>query len=119
MHELAVTESILDISLNHAQKANASKVTDIYIVMGKLSSVVDDSVQFYWDMISHDSICEGAILHFDRIPARILCLNCGNEYLLEQELTPCPQCSSPQIKVLSGEEFRVDSIGIEVAQESN
>ncbi len=118
MHELAVTESILDISLKHANQANASQVTDIYIVIGRLSSIVDDSVQFYWDMVSQGTICEGAQLHFDRVPARLLCLNCGTEYTLARELEPCPQCSSAQVKVLSGEEFRVDSIGIEVAQET-
>ena len=67
MHELAVTESILDIASRHGQEAGASKVTDIYIVIGQISSVIDDSVQFYWDMISEDSICEGSTLHFQRV----------------------------------------------------
>ena len=51
MHELAVTQSILDISLRYAQKANAKRIGVIHLVIGKFSSIVDDSVQFYWDMI--------------------------------------------------------------------
>ncbi|HVN54871.1 MAG TPA: hydrogenase maturation nickel metallochaperone HypA [Anaerolineaceae bacterium] len=117
MHELAVTESILDLSIKHARKSNASRVTDIYITIGRLSSIVDDSVQFYWDLISEGTICAGAQLHFDRIPARLLCLDCGNEFVLSDQLEPCPRCSSSQVKLLTGEEFRLDSIGIEVTEE--
>jgi hydrogenase nickel incorporation protein HypA/HybF len=118
MHELAVTESIRDIALRHALAAGATKVTDIYIVIGRLASVVDDSVQFYWDLICLDTICAGAELHFQRIPARMACLDCKQEYTFEGELTPCPQCGSIQARILSGEEFHVDSIAIEGPQEN-
>jgi hydrogenase nickel incorporation protein HypA/HybF len=117
MHELAVTESILNISLEHAKKVQASRVTDINLTIGRLSSIVDDSVQFYWDLISEKTICEGAKLHFTRLAARLSCQDCGKEYTLESELTPCPQCGSNRIKVLSGDEFWVDSIQVEKEQE--
>ncbi|HEX7555211.1 MAG TPA: hydrogenase maturation nickel metallochaperone HypA [Leptolinea sp.] len=113
MHELAVTESILSISEKHARESGGSKVTDINLVIGKLSSIVDDSVQFYWDIVAKDSICEGAILHFERRPALLQCNICSTEYGIETSLEPCPKCGSPDIKVKSGEEFYVDSIEIE------
>jgi|GEM_PF-5568018 len=53
MHELSVTESVLEIACRHAGKAQAKRVTDIYLVIGRLSSIVDDSVQFYWNLISN------------------------------------------------------------------
>jgi hydrogenase nickel incorporation protein HypA/HybF len=113
MHELSVTENILNIATSHAQKAEAKKVTDIYIVMGRLSSIVDDSVQFYWDMISENTICFGANLHFERRPAEILCLNCNNKFSINSDLVPCPNCDSMSLMVVSGEEFWLDSIEIE------
>ncbi|HAX69543.1 MAG TPA: hydrogenase maturation nickel metallochaperone HypA, partial [Anaerolineae bacterium] len=48
MHELPVTQSLLKIALDHAEKANAKQITALNIVMGELSSMVDDSIQFYW-----------------------------------------------------------------------
>ena len=113
MHELAVTESILNIATDYAKKAGATRVTDLYLVIGRLSSLVDDSVPFYWDILSQDTICEKSQLHFERIPANILCLDCGNEFLLENELTPCPGCGGVKIKVISGDQFSLDSIEIE------
>jgi len=113
MHELSVTESILDIALKHAQQAEASRVTVINLVIGQLSSIVDDSVQFYWDMISESTLCQGATLHFQRLPAQLVCLDCNNEYTLDGELTACPACRSVHVKVLSGDQFYVDSLEIE------
>jgi hydrogenase nickel incorporation protein HypA/HybF len=113
MHELAVTENILNITLQHAAQANAVRVTSLHLVIGQLSSIVDDSVQFYWDMISAETICEGAQLHFERRPAMLKCLDCDQIYALSGELTDCPNCHSARIKVVAGEEFYLDSIEVE------
>lgn len=113
MHELAVTESILNIALKHAQQANAARVTDLYLVIGRLASIVDDSIQFYWDIISSETICQGAQLHFKRVPAEMLCLDCQQPYTLDSDLTPCPTCGSSQVKVTSGDQFWLDSIEIQ------
>ena len=52
MHELSVTEALLEIALRHAQAAQARQITGLHVVIGQLSSVIDDSVQFYWDFVS-------------------------------------------------------------------
>lgn len=113
MHELAVTESVLEIACKHAEKAQAKKVTDIYMVIGTLSSIVDDSVSFYWDVISKGTLCEGATLHFKRIPAELICLECNTSYTLDTDLTPCPNCHSARVRVTAGDEFNLDSIEIQ------
>lgn len=118
MHELPVTESILKMVLESAQKNQAKSVTDITLTIGSLSSIVDDSVQFYWDFVSKGTICENAKLHFNRVVATLKCLDCGTTYSLIEELTPCPSCGSINIIILSGEEFQVDQIEI-VKEETN
>jgi hydrogenase nickel incorporation protein HypA/HybF len=113
MHELAVTESILEIAIRHAQQASAARVADIYLVIGQLSSIVDDSVQFYWDAITEDTICSGAKLHFKRIAARMHCQDCSGEFEMASQLEPCPACGSYRLVVTAGEEFYMDSIEVE------
>jgi hydrogenase nickel incorporation protein HypA/HybF len=113
MHELSITESILDIALRHAKDAQASKITDIYLVIGQLSSVVDNSVQFYWDIISNDTLAEGSKLHFKRIPTEMQCQDCKNLYRPSENEFACPNCHSMNIKIISGNEFYLESIGVE------
>ena len=113
MHELTITEQIADIAIRHGEKNTAKKITDLYLVIGELSTVIDESVQFYWDLITEDTICAGATLHFQRIPAKFLCLECGKEYqLVNGELSPCPDCQSSKMEILEGKEFHLDSINI-------
>ena len=112
MHELSVTENILNIALKHATKAEAKKVTDVHLVIGQLSSIVDDSVQFYWEIISKETLCHGSTLHFERKKATILCKDCGTEFPLEEEMKPCPFCRSIQLQIVIGEEFYLESIEI-------
>ena len=114
MHELSITQSILEIALRHGMQAQASKITALHLVIGQLSSVVDDSVQFYWDMIAEGTLAEGAQLNFERIPAQLECRECGHIYTLEaNQLDGCPACESFKVKIIAGKEFRLESIEIE------
>jgi hydrogenase nickel incorporation protein HypA/HybF len=113
MHELSITEQIAAIAVKHGEKNAAQQITDLYLVIGELSSVIDESVQFYWDLITENTLCEGAKLHFKRIPALFRCLDCTTEYTLVQgELTSCPKCESSRMEIHQGKEFHLDSINI-------
>jgi len=113
MHELAVTQNILDISLRHAEEAGAKKITGINLVIGEFASIVDDSVQFYWDVLADDTIAKGAKLHFERIPGEMTCTNCQHSFHPADIDFTCPACQSVYVKITRGEEFRVDSIDVE------
>ncbi len=114
MHELSITESILDIVIKHGKRAQARAITDIYLVLGDLSSIVDDSVQFYWDMISEGTLAEGAALHFKRVATEMECQDCQAQYKPESGDLTCPECRGRSVKVISGEEFFIDSIEVEL-----
>jgi hydrogenase nickel incorporation protein HypA/HybF len=113
MHELPVTQSILEIALRHAQQHNARSVRTIYVVIGQLSSIIDDSIQFYWGMIAEGTLAEGAKLEFRRLPAELQCQACGERYVMPAGELACPNCQSMHVKVISGEEFYLEAIDIE------
>ena len=111
MHELAVTQSILDIALRHAD--DAGRITQLNLVVGDLASIVDESVQFYWDIVSQGTAAEGAKLHFTRIKTRFQCQACGDEFEPDDRLFECPHCGSNQVSLVAGREFRLESIEVE------
>lgn len=113
MHELPVTQSLLEIALRHAKEANAKRITDLHIIIGELATVVDDSIQFYWDLIAEGTIAKGATLHFERVPAELQCMACSGKFTPNGKEFSCPTCGSINVKVISGEEFSLAAIDVE------
>jgi hydrogenase nickel incorporation protein HypA/HybF len=113
MHELPVTQSLLEIALRHAQQSDAQRILSLNIVLGQFATIVDDSVQFYWDLIAQDTIAAGARLNFRRVPAELLCLECDQRYIPGPEELDCPACHSTNVKIISGKEFFLESIDVE------
>jgi hydrogenase nickel incorporation protein HypA/HybF len=113
MHEMAVTQSILDIVIKHARQAGASRVLQINLVIGEMSGIVDDSVQFYFDFLSKDTMAEDARLAFERRPAVYRCRECEVTFNPEGLNWTCPACGALAFEVVSGREFQIDSIEVD------
>ena len=113
MHELAVTQSVLEIVLRHARLAGGARVSAIHLVIGQISSIVDDSVAFYWQSVARGTPAEGARLCFRRVPARFRCEACGREFPLQEDARDCPGCTSSSVWLIAGDEFSVESIEVE------
>ncbi len=113
MHELSITEDILRISLEHAGRAGAKRITDIHLVVGELSGVVDDSIQFYMDFLSPNTLAAGARLDFRHIHTRLRCRQCGREFEPQGMDWNCPTCQSLGGEIVAGKEFYVESIEVE------
>jgi len=114
VHELGVTQSILEIAVRHAEEAGAARITRLSLVVGDLSSIVDDSVQFYWDLIAAGTLAEGAELVFKRVPATLRCVDCACEFPLDHERFACPTCGSERVEVSGGQEFFLESIDVDM-----
>ncbi len=114
MHELPVTQGILDLVLETAQQAGAQRVRRVDLVIGDMSSIVDDSVQFYFDILSRETLAEGAEMHFRRESAMATCQDCGNQWPVRAPLVPtCPRCGGGRLQVAGGKEFYVESIEVD------
>jgi hydrogenase nickel incorporation protein HypA/HybF len=111
MHELAVTEEVLDVVLRHA--GGASRITRIELVIGEMTGFVDESIRFCFDAISPGTIAEGAELAFHRVPVRLRCHRCGAEFEPDGMDWRCTSCASYGGEVITGREFYVDSIEVD------
>ena len=114
MHELSVTQSILEIALDYAARGQATQVVEIQLQIGEVSDFDDEWIQRYFDFVSKGTIAEGAKLRISRVPARIQCDRCSFIFPLDKATwnAQCPSCQSKETHLLSGREFRVESLEV-------
>ena len=122
MHEMSLAQAMLDLAAKHA---NGQRILALKVRVGALSGVVTDSLQFAFDLISRDTLAEGAKLDFQFVPVRMACKSCGQEVpTAEWEGLPGNEavyralergcaCGSKELKIVGGFDFQL--VEIEVA----
>ena len=115
MHELSVASAIVATAEKHAE---GSPVSVVRVRAGRLRQVVPESLEFYWDIVTRGTVCDGARLELEVVPAVLACGACGDEWSLETPSFRCPACGEMDVAVVSGEELLVESIEIEEKEEA-
>lgn len=113
MHEFSITESMLSLALEKAGEAKASRITRINLVVGELSGVVSECVQFYFDFLSKKTIASGAELAFEMKPTQVRCRKCDAVFTPSDHDWSCPECHEAGIEIVSGRECYMESIEVE------
>lgn len=113
MHELAITQSILDIAQRAAAEHRVQRIREIRIKIGDYSGVVPQCIQYYFDVISRDTVAQGAVLRMERLPIVMRCETCGWEGTVDKHHIQCASCGGTQLKLLQGREFYVDSLEVD------
>ncbi len=110
MHELQVTESILNVVIRHAQQNKVGKIIAIGLDIGELSDLENEWIQRYFDYISKDTVADGAKLKITRIPAEFRCTACAHTFNAgRQDIhgLKCPGCGSENCELVSGREYYI------------
>lgn len=113
MHELSITESILNTSLAEAQKQHAGKIRVIRLLLGPLSGIVPECIQMYLNLLSEGTIAEGAKIEAAVLPLKVRCRDCTRESEITRSHIACPFCRSLRLQILSGREFMIESLEVD------
>ena len=114
MHELSITEHLLDDCIREAQARHASRIRVIRLCIGQLRGIVPDCIQIYLDMLAKGTIAEGARIESETPPVRIHCTDCGKDGEITPHHLMCPHCGSIRLKLLSGKEFYIKSLEVDI-----
>ena len=110
MHELSLSSAIVNTVVKHA---DGRQVTAVHMRIGALRQVVPDTLEFYWGFVAQGTVCAGAVLEQELIPARLRCAPCEREWELDVPAFRCPTCGGADVGVVAGNEFEVESINVE------
>jgi hydrogenase nickel incorporation protein HypA/HybF len=109
MHELSLSSAIVNTAVKHAR---GRRVTSICLRVGRLRQVIPDTLEFYFEFVARDTLCEGARLEQEVIGARLRCRPCAHEWEIEVPAFRCPLCGGSEVEIASGDEFEIESIEV-------
>jgi hydrogenase nickel incorporation protein HypA/HybF len=113
MHELSVTQGIMQIVEAEAKKNNVNRVLSIKLMVGQLSGVMPQLIQDYFELVAEGTVVQGAKLIIERVPASIECSECGEISPIDRMKLRCPKCDGIEVKIVTGKEFYIDSMEVE------
>ena len=113
MHELGITQNIVDIAQQHALEQGAQKVLSVTVMVGDLSGVIADAMEFCFEVCCKDTLLEQAELIIQRIPGRGRCRDCGTDIELDTTTFSCPACGSFALETVSGQELSIKEMEVE------
>lgn len=117
MHELQVTEQILEVALKHIEGQHVSRIVIIHLRIGDLSELEEEWIQHYFDYLSKGTVAENAKLKIEKVPIVLECEDCGANFeVSKQELgeAMCPDCEDDESSwnLISGREYTVTNLEV-------
>ena len=109
MRELDTLHAILAKTLVQAREVN-QRVRSLQLSVGEIIELDQASMQQYWNDLSKGTLAERALLKIRFVKAEVQCMACFEKYQPADGKIHCPYCGSYGAKILSGEEFYLESI---------
>ncbi len=119
MHELSMTTQIIENVLEEAKRNRAKKVTEVRLVIGKMTFLGIEQVQFSYKILTEDNILKGSKLIIEEKDGIIECQNCNYRGIIPLNDDPiyhipvptlkCPNCGK-EAKIIEGKECVIKSI---------
>jgi hydrogenase nickel incorporation protein HypA/HybF len=117
MHELSIISSVVQSVTESLEKYPGSRVVEVRLKVGALTSVVEDSLQFCYGIATEETPLAGSRLVVQMLPVTVYCAACGMDgEIASLQSFRCPDCGEPSSDIRQGRELEIDSIEIEEAE---
>jgi hydrogenase nickel incorporation protein HypA/HybF len=113
MHEMSLTESVVDILCEEGRRQGFSRVRKVWLEIGALSGVEPEAMEFCFDIVTRGTLAEGANLEIVRTPGQGWCLDCEKPVALTERFGTCPDCGGGRVQMTAGDEMRVKELEVE------
>lgn len=111
MHELAITESVVDAV---CEVAAGRRVHRVLLEVGVLTAVIPDAMQFCFELATEGTVAEGAVLEIRQTPGKGSCRSCRTEFTLIDQIALC-RCGSADVEILAGRDLKILSMEVSEA----
>jgi hydrogenase nickel incorporation protein HypA/HybF len=119
MHELSMTTQIVENVLEEAKRHRAKKILEVRLIIGKMTYLGIEQIQFSYKILSEDNMLKGSKLIIEEKDGVIECQNCNYRGIVPTNDDPiyhipiptlkCPNCGK-EAKIVEGKECRIKGI---------
>lgn len=115
MHELALSQSIVDCVLRECE-VEKERIRGIGLRIGTLSGVNLSSLEFCMRTVLDQHGMNGAEARIEEAPAVVKCA-CGRRYRPADMFQPCPECGEFEREIVEGTDLTIEYIEVEDEQD--
>lgn len=108
MHEMAITQSVVDAVCEHAA---GRRVHSVRLEVGALCAIVPAAMEFCFGLATEGTVADGATLDVDVRPGAAQCRTCAAHFELSDSILLCP-CGSADVEVLEGRDLKILSMEV-------
>lgn len=112
MHEMALSESVLQRIEANARSDGFTRVIAVHLEIGELAGVDSEAMRFSFDAVTRGTLAEAARLEITSLPGEAWCMPCGHCVEIARRLDPCPHCGSHQLQVTGGTDMLLKSLEV-------
>ncbi|UCH31380.1 MAG: hydrogenase maturation nickel metallochaperone HypA [Candidatus Bathyarchaeota archaeon] len=119
VHEGSITTQIVETVLNEANQRKARRVVKVNLTIGSLTFLNPEQVQFWYKILTKETIMEGSILEIEGKDGTVRCPKCEYEgdfkYVDDSifhapiPVLQCPQCDG-KVEIISGKDCLIRSV---------
>jgi hydrogenase nickel incorporation protein HypA/HybF len=113
MHEMAMSESLVEIVEEECRKHGFAKVRIVRVELGVLGHVEADALRFCFDAVTRGTVAEGARLDIVPVAGAGFCLDCGETVPLSERFGACPSCGAYHVQMTAGDDLRVTELEVD------
>jgi hydrogenase nickel incorporation protein HypA/HybF len=106
MHELTICESLFKLIDQEHKTRHFTRVRRVRLEIGHFSCLDPEALRYAFEILSRETVLEGAILEIDQPPGRATCLDCAADVDLDTRLSECPACGGSRLRPTGGDQMR-------------
>lgn len=119
MHELSMTNSIIETVLDEANKRNAKSVLEVRLVVGRYTMLGLEQLRYCYRLLTKDTPLEQSKLRIEREEGKVRCEKCKFEGPIQLKEEPryhlifptleCSRCGSA-VELIAGRSCYIKSV---------
>ena len=113
MHEMGIANSVLEAVRTEMGLHPGTYPCKVGVRIGEMAAIDQDALRFCFEAIIQETDLASLELEIEVCPRRHHCEICGQEFIVRDYDSRCPQCATFETTCISGDELELAYLEVE------